>query len=123
MPSNDDRQITSGIAVKAPAPAKAGKAGGKRVTHVQRVLTAADHFDEIECHLTPEEVERLKEPDPTTGIPVLIGSWTGKATMEEYTDPKTGETRTQVVPADFEPPDDGSEEHKARRRGRKKAEE
>jgi hypothetical protein len=70
MPSNDNRQIFRGIAVRVPAGPKAGKVAGKKVKFAQRTLTEADNFDEIECFLTPEEVERLQEPDPYTGLPV-----------------------------------------------------
>lgn len=103
MPSNDNRKLTSGIAVSAAAPPKSGTLGGKKVTHVQRVMTEADPFDEIECHLTPERVEELQEPDPVTGVPVLVGDWKGRATREEYTDPKDGRTKVRVVPAAYKP--------------------
>jgi hypothetical protein len=121
MASNDNRQITRGIAVRAPAPGKAGKMGGKKTTHVQRVLTEKDPFDEIECHLTPEEVERLSEPDPITGIPVLVGDWTGKATRgPSRTHPETGEEIPgPVVPAEYSPE---GEEHKKTRRHKKSEE-
>jgi hypothetical protein len=121
MASNDNRKIMTGIAVSAAAPPKSGKMAGKRVTHVQRVLTENDPFDEIECYLTPERVEELQEPDPVTGVPVLVGDWTGRATRKMVTDPETGEeVPGPVIPAEYEPP---GEEGKARRakRGHKKA--
>lgn len=95
MASNDNRKLTSGIAVSAAAPPKSGTLGGKKVTHVQRVMTEADPFDEIECHLTPERVEELQEPDPVTGVPVLVGDWKGRATRDK----ETG----KVVPAEYKP--------------------
>jgi hypothetical protein len=111
MPSNDDRKLMSGIAVSAKAPPKSGNLGGKKVATVQRTLTEADPYDEIECFLTPERVEELQQPDPITGVQVLMGEgWKGRATR----DPETG----AVVPAEYEHPEDHP---KAKRK--KKAEE
>jgi hypothetical protein len=98
MASNDNRRLMGGIAVPVNAPPKAGNLGGKKVTKVQRTLTEADPFDEIETFLTPERVEELSQPDPVTGIPVLVGDWTGKATRDK----ETG----AVVPAKFTPPEE-----------------
>jgi hypothetical protein len=105
MPSNDNRKLTSGIAVPMKAPPKSGNLGGKRVATVQRTLTEADNFDEIETFLTPEQVEKLSEPDAVTGIPVLVGDWTGKATRDK----ETG----AVVPAKFTPPEEKKAHAKA----------
>jgi hypothetical protein len=115
MPANDNRKLMTGIAVQAAAPPKAGNLGGKKVTRVQRTLTEADPFDEIECYLTPERVEELQEPDPITGVPVLVGDWTGRATVDK----ETGE----VVPAEYTPPDDEGKAKRARRSHKKADEE
>jgi hypothetical protein len=116
MPSSDDRKLTTGIAVKVPASGKQGKQAGRKITHVQRVFTDADDYEEIECHLTPDEVERLKEVDPATGVPVLVGDWTGRATRKVVKDPETGEdVHGPVIPAEYEHKD---EEGKPRKRGR-----
>lgn len=121
MPGTDNRDMLSGIGTKIPASGKLGKMGGKKVAHVQRTWTKDDNFDEIQCHLTPDEVDRLCEPDPATGLPVLVGDWEGKATRgPNKKDPDTGEeipNSGEVIPAEFEHP-----ERHPKARKKKKAE-
>jgi hypothetical protein len=71
--ARDDRKLNGTLAVPV-----ASEPGAKVVGAQFRYFGPADDPDEVEQHLTADEVKRHSEPDPETGKALMEGKWAGK---------------------------------------------